>query len=478
MVQPSSPQARFSTTRSSPTRAGAAAGFATLHGLFWLTVNLAERGPLALAVDDLHWCDDASLGALAYVLRRIEGLPVLLVVSLRPGEPGAEAARLSRLVSDPRADAVRPAPLTPRAVALLVGETLSPHADEEFCVACHSATEGNPLLLHELLRALRAEGVSPTGEAIGRVHEIGPQAVSRAVLLRLGQLPADATTLARAVALLGDGVELRHGAAVVELEREQAATAAELLSRVGILEPKSRLAFVHPVVRTAVYQEIPPSEREHLHAKAARILADGGAPSEQVAAQLLAAPPSGWLFAVAALREAARRSLARGAPKSAVAYLRRALEEPPAQDERADVLYELGSAERLIYGPTAVEHLTEALSLMEDPQRRAETALDLGRTLFFSQRQHEAIAVFENAPSALSDGGELRQRLEAGLLHGVIEEPSLYPLAVERIERLSERPPAESPGERALLAILAYHDARAGRSLVEAVARAGRRDRR
>src|SRR4051794_15957890 len=52
--------------------------FATLHGLYWLPLNLAARQPLLLAVDDLHWCDRPSLRFLAYLTRRLEGVPVLV----------------------------------------------------------------------------------------------------------------------------------------------------------------------------------------------------------------------------------------------------------------------------------------------------------------------------------------------------------------------------------------------------------------
>ena len=65
---------------------------ALLHGLFWLTANLADRQALLVAIDDLHWCDAPSLRWLAYLLPRMEGLPVLVVVGLRLTERGAEAA--------------------------------------------------------------------------------------------------------------------------------------------------------------------------------------------------------------------------------------------------------------------------------------------------------------------------------------------------------------------------------------------------
>ena len=64
----------------------AAAGdvsFAALHGLYWLTVNLAVEQPLLLAVDDLHWCDRPSLRFLAYLARRLEGVDAVLAVGLR-----------------------------------------------------------------------------------------------------------------------------------------------------------------------------------------------------------------------------------------------------------------------------------------------------------------------------------------------------------------------------------------------------------
>ena len=77
----------------------AESGFATVHGLFWLTANLAGRRPLMLAVDDLHWADKPSLRWLSYLIRRLEGLPLLVVACLRPAEPeGEDRALAERLL--------------------------------------------------------------------------------------------------------------------------------------------------------------------------------------------------------------------------------------------------------------------------------------------------------------------------------------------------------------------------------------------
>ncbi len=78
---------------------GAGASFATLLGLQWLALDLAEARPLLLTVDDLQWCDEPSLRFLAYLSRRLEGAPILLAATLRTTDPG------SALVAELTADA-------------------------------------------------------------------------------------------------------------------------------------------------------------------------------------------------------------------------------------------------------------------------------------------------------------------------------------------------------------------------------------
>jgi DNA-binding SARP family transcriptional activator len=65
---------------------------AVLHGLYWLTLNLTTERPLVLAIDDLQWCDSGSLRFLAYLVGRLQGVPVLIVATLRTGEPHANEA--------------------------------------------------------------------------------------------------------------------------------------------------------------------------------------------------------------------------------------------------------------------------------------------------------------------------------------------------------------------------------------------------
>jgi hypothetical protein len=375
---------------------------ATLHGLYWLTANLAARGPLLLAIDDLHWTDLPSLRWLAYLLPRMEGLGLSVVVGLRPAEVGEEPGLIDQIVSDPLATVIRPAPLSTEAAARFLRETLSPAADDAFCAACEEETGGNPLLLRELVHAIAVEGLVPIEANVPRLRELEARAGSRAVSLRLSRLQPEATTLAQAVAILGDDTDPRQAAELAGLDEQAASEAVEALVRVDVLRSQQPLAFVHPLIRAAVYESLTALDRGRGHERAADLLARAGAEPERVAAQLLRSPPSGSSEAVTTLREAARRAGTRGASESAVAYLRRALDEPPVDTERAEVLVELGSAEIRVSGEAAVEHLQAARELTEDPIRRAEIALMLGRQLYLL-RGEESDAVLTEALADLGD---------------------------------------------------------------------------
>jgi DNA-binding CsgD family transcriptional regulator/tetratricopeptide (TPR) repeat protein len=401
-------------TLEEPSDPAGDASFAVLHGLYWLTVNLAADGPLLLVVDDLHWCDRPSLRFLAYLARRLEGLPVLAIASLRPAEPGVDAALLGDIVGDPLTSSVHPRPLSESGVAELVRARLGDGAEDAFAAACHAATGGNPLLLNELLKALATEGVEPTAANRERVAELGPRAASRAVLLRLGRLSPEAVAVGRATAVLGEGADRSVLAALAGLDEPQAARAAAALSRAEILRAEPPLGFVHPLVRDAVYQDVPAGERELMHERAARLLAEAHAPAEQVAAQLLATPSRGDDWVVDRLAEAAREALKKGAADSAVAYLSRGLEEPASPERRPELLLELGHAEVLTSGPAAARHLREAYDALGDPVVRGQTARLLGLALLQTGFREEAAEVTREAAAALPpEQSDLRGALEA-----------------------------------------------------------------
>jgi DNA-binding CsgD family transcriptional regulator len=390
------------------------ASFAVLHGLYWLSLNLSEERPLLLCVDDLHWCDKPSLYFLAYLAKRLEGSSILLLSGLRSAEPGTDAALIGEIAHDPAVARLTPAPLSAGAVSALVSDRLGGAPDDEFRSATHDSTGGNPLLVQQLLTALATEGVRPDGASARLVRDIGPRAVSRTVLLRLARLPDEAARVARALAVLGEGAPLSALAGAAELDESQVAEATGQLAQAEILRPSQPLGFVHPLVRDAIYQELPPAERELQHARAAALLRDAGAPAEQVAAQLLNTPPHGERWAADLLWQEGRAAVHAGAADSAVAYLERALAEPPPPEQRPQLLFELGSAEVLTSGPAAAEHLERAYDELEDPEARATAAALLGRTLMFMGSSDAAQAIATRAAQEVPRGhDDLRMQLEA-----------------------------------------------------------------
>jgi DNA-binding CsgD family transcriptional regulator/tetratricopeptide (TPR) repeat protein len=458
--------AEFATPVFEPAQLAAEAtrdvSLAMLHGLYWLTANVAASRPVLLTVDDLHWCDPPSLRWLAYLLPRLDGLDLSIVVGLRPAEHGEAPALLSQIISDPRATIVQPAPLSAPATTRLIRETLLPGTDEGFCAACHELTGGNPLLLRELRNAIVAEGVVPSVVNVSRLRELAARAGSRALSARLSRLAPEAARLAQAVAILGEDVDPHHAAALADLDEQAASQAIADLVRVDVLRSERLLGFVHPLVRAAVYETLTPLERDAGHARAARLLAASQAEPERVAAHLLLVSPAAAPEVVTVLREAARRAVTRGAAESAVGYLRRALAEPPATAERADVELELGSAEALVTGAAAVEHLRKAHELTDDPIRRAKVSLALGEQLSWLSPEESANVLQDALDELAGADPELGRILEARLIDA-FSDPLLYRAAVRRLRGLRDRPPTgRTLGEKMLLAELAYHDAWAG----------------
>jgi DNA-binding CsgD family transcriptional regulator/RecA/RadA recombinase len=449
--------------------APAEATLAILHGLYWLTVNAAAERPLLLAVDDLHWCDGPSLRWLAYLLPRLEDIDVSIVVGLRPAEPGEAPALLAQIVVDPATTVIRPAPLSLEATTQLVREGLSGEADDAFCAACYEMTGGNPQLLRELRNGILTENVVPTGEHVPRLRELAAQAGSRALSARLSRLAPEATALAQAVAILGEDVDPQLAAALVELDGPSASRAIADLRRVDILQGRLPLGFVHPLIRAAVYEGLTPLEREAAHGHAAQLLTAEGADPERIAAHLLLVPRASVPDAIPALREAARSASSRGAAESTVTYLRRALAESPTGAERTELLLELGTAESLVDGEASVEHLAEAHALLADPVRRAEVAVMHGLQLFYLHRLDESSAVFIAALAELAGAdAELERLLEAALISNGIFKPPLSARVADRLTQGREGGDT-TLGEKMLLGLLAFYDARSGAPAAAAV---------
>jgi DNA-binding SARP family transcriptional activator len=245
--------------------------FAVLRGLFEVVTSLADDAPSVLCVDDVQWSDEASLQFLAYLVRRLEGIPVLVVLALRTGEPHQADDLLAELAGNESVAVMHPAPLSEGATATLVTERLGRGA-VSFVAACHRMTSGNPLLLRQLLRALADEGVPPDAAHVDTVRAVGSRAITSLVALRLRRMPAAVTTVARAVAVLGPAADLVSVADLAQHPVEDVAAALDVLARSEILLDDQQLDFVNPLVRDAIHADIPAGERALLHERLKRRL--------------------------------------------------------------------------------------------------------------------------------------------------------------------------------------------------------------
>jgi DNA-binding CsgD family transcriptional regulator len=414
--------------------------FGALHGLYWLTANLSDGGPLLLAVDDGHWADPPSLRFLGYLSRRLEGMPVLLLAAGRAPDPEGESL-WQELASDPAAEVLRPHALSEAAATAIVRDRLGPEVDAEFSAACHRATGGNPLFLRELVAALEDAEIVPTRDAAESVTAVGPPAVGRFVLHRLERLGPQATELARSVSVLGGGVDAGPAGDAAGLEPEAARQAADVLVQAEVLAPEQTLSFVHPIVQAAIYEDLLPGDRAARHLAAARLLEERDAPAERVATQLLQSRPEGDGRWTATLRAAAASAAERGAPAAAIAYLLRALEEPPGDEDRAMVLCDLGRWElaRLDF-ERAAEHLIAALDAPADREVHVRAAVWLSRSALLSGQADLAARALEALLGQLDAAeGEVALELEAETVTLTRLELSLRHLAAERLEALNRR---------------------------------------
>ena len=305
--------------------------------------------------------------------------------------------------------------LSAGAVAGIVRTALGDDVGDDVTDTLCRASGGNPFYVAELLRGAmtdRATALTPMG-----AEPEGAEAIQRHVQARLRRLDADAQSLARALAVLGEGWPLRYSARIAGLDIARAEAVADDLVRLEVLAGAEPPRFLHPIIRDAIDGSSRSHERAAAHRLAARVLADEGAPAGRVAAHLVRCPPIGDAWVTERLRAAARSAVEAGAPREAAELLRRALAEPPAAELRVDVLRELARAEGSSGLGSACDRLSEALALTADRRARGELVLELATTYSGLFRWVDAVDVIE---TYVDDRGDvdpvLAGRLEAAMV--------------------------------------------------------------
>ena len=441
--------------------ASQAAGFAVMHALYWLTVSAATTAPAVLIVDDAHWADASSLRVLDYLARRLDDVPVCVIVAFRPHEPGASLELLDRLRGAPNVTRLAIGPLGTDGVTTIVRRHWT-DADGAVCEACHSASGGNPLLVYELLRATVPSNGRPTPED---VLAVAVPSLGDRVLRRAARVADEAPQLTRAMAVLGDGARLGTAARLASLPEAQTGEIAHRLRRIDVLATEDPFTFVHPLIRRSVYDAIPDSERHAAHRAAGELLERTGAPHEAVASHLFVLPPSGDRALADAFVKTAEQALDRGAPDEAIGWLQRALDEAAADPPRPELLMRLGLAKMLLRDPSALVHLREAFETADGPELRARVGVTLAGLAAHAGLWSEAVDVVEAMEREI-EHVDSALRAEAAAIGAAV---MLYDAA--RIGGFDARRPAYAElakgdgwGSRALEVLLAVEAGRRGRT--------------
>ena len=394
----------------------------------WLG-KLAGGRPLLLLFDDLHWADAASLLLLRFIVHALPDAPLCLVGTYRSTE-ATEAEALSQLAADgarlPSALLLELHGLSEAETARLLAESAAGPLLPTAVHTVHSVTEGNPFFLHELMRALAADGQLAAWLEGSRPHAPPLSAGVRAVIdRRLERLPTACVLTLAAAAVIGREFGLATLRRVADLAGaphlallEQAETAQVIAPTPGYL---GRYRFTHALIREALYARLGSAQRARLHQQVGQALASHYAldPEPHLAELahhvVLAAPVGDALVAVQYARRAAERAVQQLAYEEGVRLYRLAVEAcdlTPEPDDRlrCDLLLALADAQICAgnladAADTAKEAVTAARAIA-DAARFARAVLVLSERWGsdYGREDRAAIALIDEALAMLGDG--------------------------------------------------------------------------
>jgi DNA-binding CsgD family transcriptional regulator len=422
------------------------ATFHDVHAMYRMCLGVARAAPLLLLVDDVDFADEPSVAAFLYLAERISDAPVALVLSA--GTAGVRRpALLSEIARHPITTRCTLHPLTFAGTERRLSKRWPGVAMDEVAAEIYRASRGNPFVVDALAGVL-AQRADEYGVPI---DEVAPATLAEWALTRAADVDARAPDLLTALAVLGQGSELRHASALARLDADAAGRLVDRLVDMDILKNGDAVSFVQPAVAAAIRRAQPAGERAAISMRAAERLAADDVDAERVASHLLDAARTGSAWTVDVLCVAAAVALSRAAPAKAVRYLKRALEEPPTKRERAHIVLELGRAEAAAGDPDAGVHLRAAVRESDHVIAEPLAALEAGRALVALGNPCDAIQAFEHGLGATEDpDSDLAAWLRAS------HTTALWLMALGDREALPLPPAPESaatPGDRSLLAL-------------------------
>jgi DNA-binding SARP family transcriptional activator len=412
----------------------------------------AQRTPLLLIVEDLHWADPATVQMLGHVIRTVGGAPLLVAGSLR--DEGADAApALQTLLGDlrreRRLETIELAGLSEQEAGELVAAWLGARPSPELAAALRGRTAGNPLFLEELVRHLvESYPERSSAELVAAASSEVPHGVRSVIDRRLVRLADRVRRAVEIAAVAGEEFLLADLAAACDTRDDELAGDLDAVVGTGLVDETGvpgRYRFVHALVREAVLAGLSSTRRALLHRRLAAALEE--LPEDRRERRLLelarhlldAGPLVDAVTAASAALRAAEQATSSLAYEDAAALLERATatELDERDPLRVELLLRLGDAlARSGDGPSAELRFVEAADrarALDDRELLARAALGAaGLTVNVGPPRAGVRALLEEALGGLDPASAMRPRLLARL---AIEDYYLRPVSLR--ERLS-----------------------------------------
>ncbi len=358
--------------------------------------RLCDSGPLVVLVDDVHWLDRATAGALALAVRKAPRLPMLFVLTRRPDTRDGPLLDAERLVPQSARRHLVLAGLSPGETAVVLQHATGSVFDRATLMRVHGVTGGNPLYVVEVARQLGG------GVALDDALRLGP--LSAAIAERLSTVSAETLDVLMTAALcplasLDLLARAHHGtdldSVIAEAEREHIAAVVDGAG----LGTVATLQFAHPLLRAAAAERLGSVERARRHRALAVLVADAQQHAFHLGAGALR-PDDDVASTLCALGVDLVR---RAAPAEAAAAFRRAAELSTSSSDRDRRLFDAGSA--LVRAGDYVGALAvlEPLASDGDPEIGARALLELIVPTAHAVGIVEATAAAERAIALIPD---------------------------------------------------------------------------
>jgi len=398
---------------------GADVSAALAEQLLALIAEQCAVRPTILVIDDLQWADQASIALWGRLARSVRQVPLLLVGMMRPVPQRDDLLALRRAAGD--SARLQLTGLTEAAVAKLVAVMVGGTPGDRLLRLADGAA-GNPFYVIELIAALtRGSGLTVTTSGAAELTSgSAPGSLSAAIADRLGFVSGPVRDVLRAAALLGVDFAVPDLAVVLHRGVTELIPAVDEARAAGVLaESGDRLGFRHPLIRAALYDEMPVSVRAAWHRDAARALAESAAPVDRVARQLLQAvggpdgasvPMDEWILSW--LARTAELLVGR-APRVAVELLRQAVAGSQVGTTQYDGLVgRLADALFRVGEPAEAEQVANrALAHAVEPDLIVDLHWTLAQCRMQAGRSEESLAALNRAVASSGISARHRARL-------------------------------------------------------------------